>query len=49
MPYRIYDNENNEWVGVGFYDFEFAENHVIKELGDEDFNRYSIFQLISGY
>lgn len=46
--YRIYDNENEEWEGISFVDYEDAEDHVIYVLGDADCERYSIYQLISG-
>ena len=49
MPYKIYDNIEDEWIGIGFYEFEDAENHVMQVLGDTDCERYSIYQLISGY
>ena len=49
MDYKIYDNWDEKWLGINFAEFEDAENHVTDELGDVDFERYSIYQLISGF
>lgn len=46
--YKIYDNENEEWTGVGFADFEDAEYYVMHDLGDADMEIYSIYNLICG-
>lgn len=49
MDYKIYDNWDEKWIGVSFAEFEDAENYVTDELGDVDFERYSVYQLISGF
>ena len=46
--YKIYDNDNEEWQGISFADFEDAEDHVIYVLQDADMERYSIYKLICG-
>lgn len=46
--YRIYDNENEEWLDISFEDFKDAEEHVIYLLQDADFERYSLYERICG-
>ena len=49
MNIRIYDNYEEKWLEVKFEDFDEAEEYVAKELEDTDFERYSIYELLSGY
>lgn len=49
MNYNIYDNWDEKWIGISYEEFEDAENYVMNELGDVDFERYSVYQLLSGY
>lgn len=46
--FRIYDNYEEEWKSINFADYDDAENYVTNELCDADFERYSIYELISG-
>lgn len=46
--YKIYDNENDEFIGISFADYEDAEDHVIYVLQDADFERYSIYHRLCG-
>lgn len=34
--YKIYDNDNKEWLGISFAEFEDAKDHVVYMLQDAD-------------
>lgn len=46
--YRIYDNEDEQFLSDSFAEFEDAENYVMNELEDPDMERYTIYERISG-
>lgn len=46
--YRIYDNEEEQWLGVSFADYDDAEDYVTNVLMDADFEIYSIYQRMCG-
>lgn len=45
-PYRIWDEEAEEWLGIGFASFEGADDYITHCLGC-DFIRYSIYEKLS--
>lgn len=46
--YMIYDNKDEEWFNVSFAEYSDVEKYVMDDLGDTDFERYSIYERISG-
>ena len=46
--YRIYDKEEETWLGVSFYEFDCADDYVINNLSDSENERYAIYKLICG-
>jgi len=48
MNIRIYDNYEEQWLETKFEEFDEAEAYVTGELEDADYERYSIYELLSG-